>query len=386
MPNFSEGRDQEVIQSITDAISRVSGVRLLHVDSSTDANRTVATFVGQPGSVGEAAFQAISRAAELIDMRRHQGAHPRLGTTDVCPFVPLAGVSVEKCIRLARRVGKRVGRELAIPVYFYGAAADPDRCRLADIRRGEYEGLSQKLTTPKWKPDCGPTEFKPRTGATIIGSRNLLIAFNVNLNTTNQARASEIALAVRERGQAKRDADGRIVRDSRGRAVRQLGALRATRAMGWFIPEYNCAQVSLNLEDYRLTPPHAALEEVRRQARLRGLEVTGSELVGMVPLEAMLMAGRYYIEEAGSSLSEIGIADTNVASPASPTGSYPEEELVATAIRSMGMSKIRQFKPEESIIEYRLRQEGSPWAESVDRLAACHEEPTTAGEVVSDSY
>ncbi|MQY64000.1 MAG: glutamate formimidoyltransferase, partial [Calditrichaeota bacterium] len=219
VPNFSEGRDQGVIQSIADAISCVNGVQLLHVDPNSDANRTVVTFVGESESVGEAAFQAISRAAELIDMRRHQGAHPRLGAADVCPFVPLAGVSLEKCVRLARRVGERVGRELAIPVYFYGAAADPNRRRLADIRRGEYEGLPEKLAAPEWRPDCGPAEFKPMTGATIIGSRNILIAFNVNLNTTDQARANEIALAVREKGPVKRDAvpadggaDGQIVR------------------------------------------------------------------------------------------------------------------------------------------------------------------------------
>ena len=374
VPNFSEGRDQGVIQSIADAISCVNGVQLLHVDPNSDANRTVVTFVGEPESVGEAAFQAISRAAELIDMRRHQGAHPRLGAADVCPFVPLAGVSLEKCVRLARRVGERVGRELAIPVYFYGAAADPNRRRLADIRRGKYEGLPEKLAAPEWRPDCGPAEFIPMTGATIIGSRNILIAFNVNLNTTDQAQAREIALAVREKGQVKRDADpadggadGQIVRDSSGRAVRQPGALKATRAVGWFMPRYGCAQVSMNLEDYRVTPPHAALEEVRRQARERGLEVTGSELVGMIPLEAMLMAGRYYLEEAGSS----------------PL--VPAEELVATAVRAMGMSTIRQFKPEDRIIEYRLRQEGGRWAEWADRLTARQAVPAAVGEVESDT-
>ncbi len=357
VPNFSEGRDQQVIQALSETISRVEGVRLLHVDSSADANRTVRTFVGEPEPVGEAAFQAISRATELIDMRRHQGAHPRLGATDVCPFVPLAGISMEECVRLAQRVGERVGGDLAIPVYLYGAATDLGRRSLAEVRRGEYEGLPEKLAAPEWKPDFGPARFKPRVGATVIGAREILIAFNVNLNTTDKSQATEIALAVREKGRTRRNADGRIVRDSAGREVRQPGTLKATRAMGWFMPEYGCAQVSMNLEDYRVTPPHAALEEVRRQARQRGLEVPGSELVGMIPLEAMLMAGRYYLEQEQR-----------------PSDS-PEAELVEVAVRAMGLSAAGPFEPDERIIEYRLRQEGGPWAERADRLIAGREVP-----------
>ncbi len=368
VPNFSEGRDQGVIQSVADAISSINGVQLLHVDSSADANRTVVTFVGEPEPVGEAAFQAISRAVELIDMRRHRGAHPRLGAADVCPFVPLAGVSIGECVRLARRVGERVGRKLAIPVYLYGAAAGSGSRSLAGIRRGEYEALPENLATPEGRPDFGPSEFNPRAGATVIGAREILIAFNVSLNTTDETQSREIARAVRERGPVRREADpadpgrtrhgepggagGQVVRDSAGRAVRRSGTLKACRAIGWFMPGYGCAQVSMNLEDYRVTPPHAALEEVRHQARLRGLDVTGSELVGMIPLEAMLMAGQYYLEEAGRS----------------PSG--PAEELVATAVSLMGLSAKMHFEPEERIIEYRLRQEGDSWTEWAEQLMA----------------
>ncbi len=365
VPNFSEGRDQRVIQDLSETVSRIDGVRLLHVDSSADANRTVVTFVGEPEPVCEAAFQAISRAAELIDMRRHQGVHPRLGAADVCPFVPLVGISLEGCVRLARKVGKRVGGELAIPVYLYGAA-HPGRRSLADIRRGEYEGLPEKLAAPEWTPDFGSAAFNPDSGATVIGARDILIAFNVSLNTTDEALASEIALAVREKGQVKRDTDGQIVRNGEGRAMRQPGTLKACRAMGWFMPAYGCAQVSLNLEDFRVTPPHAAFEEVSRQAHQRGLEVTGSELVGMIPLEAMLMAGRYYLEKEGRSSVD------------------QAEELVATAIRAMRLSAVRSFKPEERIIEYRLRKEGGCWAEWADRLMTCQAAPAHLEEVKSD--
>ncbi len=409
VPNFSEGRDQRVIQDLSETVSRLDGVRLLHVDSSADANRTVVTFVGEPEPVCEAAFQAISRAAELIDMRRHHGTHPRLGAADVCPFVPLAGISLEGCVRLARRVGERVGGELAIPVYLYGAAAHPGRRSLADIRRGEYEGLPEKLAAPEGTPDFGPVVFQPRIGVTAVGARDILIAFNVSLNTTDQALASEIALAVREKGRVKRDADpadggagGQIVRDSSGRAVRQPGTLKACRAMGWFMPGYGCAQVSLNLEDFRVTPPHVAFEEVSRQAHQRGLEVTGSELVGMIPLEAMLMAGRYYLEKEGRSLSGLGPGRTRRSGSAEAPGpgeaialavdgsgrpgtaSHPAEELVKAAVSSMGLSTDRPFEPEERIIEYRLRQEGGCWAEWADRLMICQTAPAHLEEVKSD--
>ncbi|MFB0515104.1 MAG: glutamate formimidoyltransferase [Candidatus Neomarinimicrobiota bacterium] len=351
VPNFSEGRDQRVIRSLAEAISGVGGVRLLHVDSSTDANRTVITFVGKPGSVGEAVFKVICKAAELIDMQRHQGIHPRIGAADVCPFVPLAGASMAECVRLARKVGERVGRELELPVYLYGAAAaGPGRSSLADVRRGEYEGLQERLTDPEWHPDFGPAVFKPRFGAVALGARDILIAFNVNLNTTDPAEANAIAMAIRETGRIKRTEDGGIVRDSEGLAMRRPGTLRACRALGWFIPAYDCAQVSMNLEDFRVTAPHVAFEEVSHQAHQRGLEVTGSELVGMIPLEAMLMAGRYYAEQEDRS------------------SDLPEEELVATAVRAMGLSAVSPFDPEERIIEYRLRREGGRWAALSERL------------------
>ncbi len=247
VPNFSEGRDQRVIQDLAETVSRLDGVRLLHVDSSADANRTVVTFVGEPEPVCEAAFQAISRAAELIDMRRHHGTHPRLGAADVCPFVPFAGISLEECVRLARKVGKRIGGELAIPVYLYGAAAYPGHRSLADIRRGEYEGLPENLAAPEWTPDFGPVVFQPRIGVTAVGARDILIAFNVSLNTADKALASEIALAVREKGRVKRGADDQIVRNGEGQAVRQPGTLKACRAIGWFMPGYGCAQVSMDL-------------------------------------------------------------------------------------------------------------------------------------------
>jgi len=372
VPNFSEGRDLGVIQSIADAISRVAGVQLLHVDSSADANRTVMTFVGEPEPAGKAAYQAVSRAAELIDMRRHRGVHPRLGAVDVCPFVPLAGVALKECVRLARMVGEQVGRELAIPVYLYGAAAaSPGRYRLADVRRGEYEGLPEKLAAPEWRPDFGPSELSPGAGAIAVGARNILIALNVNLNTTDRTQASDIARAIREGGQVKRNADGQIVRDSEDRP----GALKTCRALGWFLPGYNCAQVSMNLEDFRVTPPHAAFEEVVHQARQRGLEVTGTELVGMIPLEAMLMAGRYYLERESRSPSGPGEA---------ATASHPAEELVETAVRAMRLSAVRPFRPEERIIEYRLRQEGGRWAEWADRQAARRVVPAATQEVESE--
>jgi len=319
----------------------------------------------------------------LSDLRRHHGTHPRLGAADVCPFVPFfAGISLEGCVRLARRVGKRVGRELAIPVYLYGAAAYSGRRSLADIRRGEYEGLPEKLAAPEWTPDFGPSEFNQGAGATAVGARDILIAFNVSLNTADKALANEIALAVREKGRVKRGADpadggadGQIVRNGEGRAVRQPGTLKACRAMGWFMPAYGCAQVSLNLEDFRVTPPHAAFEEVSRQAHQRGLEVTGSELVGMIPLEAMLMAGRYYLEKEGRSLSGLGVA---------ATASHPAEELVKAAVSSMGLSTDRPFEPEERIIEYRLRQEGGCWAEWADQLMTCQAAPAHLEGVKSD--
>ncbi len=363
VPNFSEGRDQRVIRSISEAISQVEGIQLLHVDPSPDANRTVMTFVGELEPVGEAAFKAISRAAELIDMQLHRGAHPRLGAADVCPFVPLAGLEMTECIRLARIVGQRVGEELGLPVYLYGSAASrPERHRLAAVRRGELEGLPEKLADPDWQPDFGPPVVNLRTGAVAVGARGMLIALNVNLNTTDVAVAAEVAGAIRERGSVERDENGNIRRDAAGNPLRRPGALRACRAMGWFMPAYGCAQVSMNLEDFRETPPHAAYEEVRLQASELGLEATGCELVGMIPLEAVLMAGRYYAEKEGGSSGVSG------------------EELVAAAVRGMDLSALKEFRPEERIIEYRLRREGGPWAEWAEHIISGHETEAARGQ------
>lgn len=328
VPNFSEGRDQRVIGAISEAISGTRGVDLLHVDSNADVNRTVMTFVGEEYLLAETAFKAISKAVELIDMRRHKGIHPRIGAADVYPFIPFTGVDMGIATELARQVGERVGSKLDIPVFMYGeAATHPDRYRLAHVRRGEYEGLPEKLKDKAWKPDFGPSEFRPKSGACCIGSRNILIAFNVSLNTTDQQVAREIASTIRE--------SGPTVAGQQGSSRRQPGCLRACRAIGWYLPTYKCAQVSMNLGDYTITPPHVALEEVRAQANKRGLDVIGCEIVGMVPLQAMLMAGRYYAKKKIVS----------------------EEELVGIAVREMGLSSIKSFDPFERIIEYRLMKD-----------------------------
>ncbi len=336
VPNFSEGRDREVIDRITAEIAAVEGVTLLDVDPGADTNRTVVTFIGEPDAAVEAAFRAIRKAAELIDMRRHHGAHPRQGATDVCPFVPLMGTTMEDCVALARRLGERVGRELSIPVYLYEAAATrPERKSLADIRVGEYEALPEKLGKPEWEPDFGPAEMNEKAGATVIGAREFLIAFNVNLNTRNHKKANAVAFDVRTRGRAKRDEQGNLLRDADGNVIREAGSLPEVRGIGWYIDEYQMAQISMNLTDYKITPPHVALEEVRQRALDRGLIVTGSELVGLIPREAMLEAGRYYLRRQGTSPGQ------------------PEEELIRIAVQSMGLSELKPFDPREKIIEYR---------------------------------
>ncbi|HEY9871536.1 MAG TPA: glutamate formimidoyltransferase, partial [Candidatus Obscuribacterales bacterium] len=267
VPNFSEGRNHKILDAIAEAIRSVEDVELLDIDPGKATNRTVMTFVGEPEPVLEAAFQAIARAAALIDMRQHTGAHPRMGATDVCPFVPVAGVSMEECVELARRLGQRVGQELGIPVYLYGEAAQaPDRRNLADIRKGEYEGLAEKLKDPAWRPDFGPQEFNPSAGATVIGARTFLIAYNVNLNTRSQKLANEIALTIREAGRARRDEQGNIIREASGKPVMVPGTLPALKAVGWYIDEYRRAQVSINLVDYKQTSLHTAFDEVCRQA------------------------------------------------------------------------------------------------------------------------
>jgi glutamate formiminotransferase/formiminotetrahydrofolate cyclodeaminase len=338
VPNFSEGKDRAVLDAIAAEIAAVEGVSLLDVDPGAATNRTVFTFVGPPERIGEAAFRAIRKAAELIDMSKHQGAHPRMGATDVCPFVPVAGVTMEECVAIARSVGERVGRELGIPIYLYEKAATrPERESLASIRAGEYEGLAEKLKDPQWKPDFGAAAFNARSGATVIGAREFLIAYNVNLNTRDRKLANEIAFAIRETGRIRKDAKGNVVVDAKGNKVREPGLLPAVRAVGWYIAEYGCAQISINLLNHNVTPPHVAFEACVEEARRLGLRVTGSELVGLIPRAAILEAGRYYLERQGKS------------------SGVPERELVHAAVRSLGLAELTPFDPDQKVIEYRIR-------------------------------
>jgi len=335
VPNFSEGRYRGVIDQITAAIDEVEGAHVLDVDPGKDTNRTVVTFVADYGAAVEAAFRAIEMASRVIDMSKHKGAHARMGATDVCPFVPVRGVTMEECIELAKTLGKRVGDELRIPVYLYEyAATSEERRNLANVRTGEYEALPEKLKDPEWKPDFGPAEFNPGAGATVVGAREFLIAYNVNLNTPDRKMATDIALSIREGGRFKRDEEGNVVRDAEGKALKVPGTLEACKAVGWYIDEYKRAQVSINLVNYKVTPPHVAFDEVKRQAEQRGLRVTGSELVGLIPLEAMLDAGKYYLTMQSKS-----------------TG-VPERDLIETAIQSLGLSEVSPFVPEQKIIEY----------------------------------
>lgn len=338
VPNFSEGRDPAVIKRITDEIEAVEGVKLLNVDPGKATNRTVVTFVGPPAAVTEAAFRAIRKAGELIDMSRHKGEHPRMGATDVCPLIPIAGISMEETAEHARCLAERVGRELALPVYLYEyAQPNPARRSLSVIRVGEYEGFAKKIKQPEWKPDFGPAEFDARRGATVIGARDFLVAYNVNLNTTSTRRANAVAFDVREAGRPKKDAQGKVVTDANGQPVTIPGSLKCVKAIGWFIEEYGVAQVSINLTNLSVTPVHVAFDEVCRKADERGLRVTGSELVGLIPLQAMLDAGRYFLRKQRRS---VGVS---------------EQELIKIAVRSLGLNELAPFKPEERIIEYLLR-------------------------------
>ena len=339
VPNFSEGRDMTIIDKITAEIKAVSGARLLDVDPGADTNRTVVTFIGDPASVKEAAFRAVKKAAELIDMSRHKGEHPRMGATDVCPFIPVSGVTMEECIEIAREVGKRIGTELGFPVYLYEyAATNEERRNLANVRSGEYEGLQEKLKDPNWKPDFGPAKFNPRTGATAVGARDFLIAYNVNLNTTDAKLAHEIATTIRESGKKKRDDDGKFVKDKDGNAVTEPGLLKNCKAVGWYIDTYEAAQISINLTNYHVTPPHTAFDTVSDLAAKAGMRVTGSELVGLIPLEAILRAGNYYLEKQGKSRG------------------IPERQIIKAAIRSLGLREVAEFDIDKKIIEYQARQ------------------------------
>jgi glutamate formiminotransferase/formiminotetrahydrofolate cyclodeaminase len=341
VPNFSEGRDPEKIKAIVREIESVPGIKLLDVDPGESTNRTVVTFIGGPEAVREAAFRAIAKAGEIIDMRGHKGAHSRIGATDVCPFVPVCGVSMEDCVRLAEELGARVARELAIPVYLYEAAArKPERRNLATIRAGEYEGLAEKFKDRRWAPDFGEPVVNPQAGATVIGAREFLIAYNFNLNTRDRKLAHEIALSLRESGRAKRDKDGNLVKDRRGNTVNVPGKFREVKSVGWYIEDYGLAQVSVNFTNYKVTPVHVVFDEARRLAGKLGLRVTGSELVGLIPKEALLMAGRYYLEKQGKSPG------------------VPEEELIRTAVRSLGLNDVSSFDPAKKIIEYQFEKEG----------------------------
>src|SRR6184192_394069 len=343
VPNFSEGRDVNVIRQITDAIESVDGVSLLDVDPGASTNRTVVTFVGDPGAAVEAAFRGIKKAAELIDMRKHKGAHPRMGATDVCPFIPVSSVSWEEAIDCANKLGKRVGEELKIPVYLYEKAAkDKSRSNLAVIRTGEYEGFAEKIKKPEWNPDFGPAKLNEKAGATAIGAREFLVAYNVNLNTKSVRRANSVAFDVREQGRFKTEdgtPSGKRVLDAKSKPVRIPGLLKHVKAIGWFVKEYGIAQVSMNLTNIEETPLHAAFEACFEAANKRGLRVTGSEIVGMVPKKCLTDAGRYFLRKQKWSEGA------------------SEEELIDIAVRSMGLSELKPFDPKEKVIELKIESD-----------------------------
>ncbi|NNC95096.1 MAG: glutamate formimidoyltransferase [Chitinophagales bacterium] len=342
VPNFSEGRDMSIIKEITDVIESVEGATLLDVDPGAATNRTVVTFVGEPTVVVEAAFRAIKKASELIDMSKHKGEHPRFGATDVCPFVPVANATMEECVQCAQELGKRVG-ELGIPVYLYeNAATEEKRKNLATVRSGEYEGIAEKIQKPEWKPDHGPAKFNPKTGNIAISARDFLVAFNVNLNTTSSRRANSIAFDVREAGRVKRSGDpvtGEIERDSNGEPIRIPGACKAVKGIGWYIEEFGIAQISMNLTNIKITPVHKAFDECVKSANKRGMRVTGSELVGLIPLSAMLDAGRFFLKKQERST---GVSN---------------DELIKIAVKSMGLDDLKPFDPNKNIIEYMVADE-----------------------------
>lgn len=340
VPNFSQGRDLTIIKQITDCIESVEGIKLLDVDPGAATNRTVVTFVGEPELVLKAALLGMKKAKELIDMRKHTGAHPRFGATDVCPLIPVSNISMEETVEWARLLAKQAGEELNYPIYCYeNAAFKSDRKNLASIRSGEYEGLQKKLNDPNWAPDFGPAAFVAETGATAIGARDFLVAFNVNLNTTSVRRANAIAFDVRERGRVKREGNpitGKICLDEKGNKVMIPGSLKAVKAIGWFIEEYGVAQISMNLTNINITSVHQAFEEVSKKANERGIRVSGSELVGVIPLKAMLEAGKYFLRKQQRS---VGVSN---------------EELIKIAVKSMGLDELKPFDPRKNIIEYLL--------------------------------
>ena len=359
VPNFSEGRDLEIIRRITAAIESVEGIALLNVDPGASTNRTVVTFAGNPEAAVEAAFRGIQKAAELIDMRKHKGAHPRMGATDVCPFIPVSNVSWEEAIACAHQLGKRVGEELRIPVYLYEKAAkDSSRSNLSIIRSGEYEGFFEKIKEAAWKPDFGPSVFSEKSGATVIGAREFLVAYNVNLNTRAVRRATSVAFDVRENGRVKTDdgtPQGRPVLEANGEPVRIPGLLKHVKAIGWYVEEYGIAQVSMNLTNIEETPLHAAFDACNEAASTRGLRVTGSEVVGMLPKKCLVEAGKYFLRK--QQWSECA----------------SEEELIDIAIRSMGLNELKPFDPKEKIIEFKMESASRKSLLKMDLRQFCNE-------------
>jgi len=342
VPNFSEGRDMTIIKQITDEIEKTDGVRLLDVDPGKATNRTVVTFVGHPKAVIEAAYQAIKKAAELIDMSKHTGEHPRMGATDVCPLIPISGISMEETAAYAHQLGKRVGEALHIPVFMYeSAATKPERQNLATIRAGEYEGMAAKLNDPKWYPDYGTNTFNEKAGATVIGARDFLVAYNVNLNTTSVRRANSVAFDVRENGRIKTDARGKNVLDDSGEPIRIPGACKSVKAIGWYIEEYGIAQISMNLTNIHETPLHIAFDECCKSAQSRSLRVTGSELVGLVPKSVLIDAGKYFLKKQKRS---IGVS---------------EKELIHIAVRTLGLDELSPFDPSKKVIEYLMEDKSA---------------------------
>ncbi|MGI8820677.1 MAG: glutamate formimidoyltransferase [Chthoniobacterales bacterium] len=359
VPNFSEGRDLAIIRQITAAIEAVDGVALLNVDPGASTNRTVVTFAGTPEAAVEAAFRGIQKAAELIDMRKHTGAHPRMGATDVCPFVPVSNVTREEAIACARQLAKRVGEELQIPVYLYeNAARDPARANLSIIRAGEYEGFAEKMKGTAWQPDFGPAIFNEKSGATVIGAREFLVAYNVNLNTRSTRRANSVAFDVREHGRVQTEdgtPTGKKVFDAEGQPMRIPGKLKQVKAIGWYVEEYGMAQVSMNLTNISETPLHAAFDACEEAATARGLRVTGSEIVGMLPKQALVDAGRHYLRKQKWSEGA------------------SEEELIEVAIRSLGLNELKPFDPKERIIEWKLATASAKSLVQMNLRAFCNE-------------
>lgn len=359
VPNFSEGKDMSVIKQITAEIEAVDGVKLLDVDPGAATNRTVVTFVGTPDEVIEAAFRAVKKASQVIDMSKHKGEHPRMGATDVCPLVPVSNISMEETVEYARKLAERIGTELEIPVYCYeNAAFKPERRNLATCRSGEYEGLPDKLAKPEWKPDFGPAKYNARAGATAVGARDFLVAYNINLNTTSTRRANAIAFDIRERGRVKREGHpitGKIVKDEKGNKVYIPGTLKAVKGIGWFIEEYGIAQISLNLTNISITPVHVAFEEASKKADERGIRVTGSELVGLIPLKALLDAGKHFLRKQKRS---VGIS---------------EEEIIKIAVKSLGLDDLKPFNPKEKIIEYMIEDDKSEKLVDMDLRAFANE-------------